>query len=267
MPNNNKTTSQLLTFVTFYMDVTDQTMASIHQTTSTITVTEPHRYIQTMFASARRFHPDCRAVVLSDQATPFPPGADIEVIRYPLDPQQPMLSRSRAWLNYLRAARGHTVLLDSDLLINGDLAHVFAADFAVALTYRAGDTKWPINAGVNFAHGDHLAAATDFHEIWLRDFRAAHSGQSVWGGDQDTLRELFAAVDFSREDSFDWRLGAIPIRFLPCARYNFSTSYQTEMNGYYPDARVLHFKGKRKPYMFPYWRKHIRPSAKDDSWL
>jgi len=247
-----------ITFVTFYMDVTDQTMASIHRTTSTITVTEPHQYIQTMFASARRFHPDCRTVVLSDQATQFPPRVDIDIIRYQLDTQQPMLSRSIAWLAYLRAARGHTVFLDSDLLINGDLSHVFAEDFAAALTYRDGDSKWPINAGINFAHGDDLEAAAAFHEIWLREFRAAHLGQSVWGGDQDTLRELFTAVDFAREDSFNWRLGDIGIRFLPCARYNFSTSYITEMNGYYPDALALHFKGKRKPYMFPYWRKHIR---------
>ena len=261
MPSSAMSSEQPLTFVTFYMDVTDQTMASIHRTTSTITVTEPHQYIQTMFASARRFHPDCRAVVLSDHATRFPPGAEHDIIRYDLDPQQPMLSRSIAWLAYLRAAHGHIVFLDSDLLINGDLSHVFAADFAVALTYRDGDSKWPINAGINFAHGDKLAAAGDFHEIWLREFRAAHLKQSVWGGDQDTLRELFAAVDFARADSFDWRLGAIPVRFLPCARYNFSTSHKTEMNGYYPDALVLHFKGKRKPYMFPYWRKHIRDTS------
>ena len=221
MSNNNMNPSAPLTFVTFYMAVTDQTMASIHQTTSTITVTEPHQYIQTMFASARRFHPDCRAVVLSDRATRFPPSADIDIIRYDLDPQQPMLSRSVAWLAYLRAARGHSVFLDSDLLINGDLSHVFAADFAVALTYRAGDSKWPINAGINFAHGDNLAAAADFHELWLREFRAAHLGQSVWGGDQDTLRELFAAVDFARADSFDWRLGDIDIASCPARATTF----------------------------------------------
>ncbi len=261
MTPSNVNSTQPITFVTFYMDVTDQTMASIHQTTSTITVTEPHQYIQTMFASARRFHPDCRTVVLSDQATQFPPRVDIDIIRYDLDTQQPMLSRSIAWLAYLRAAHGHTVFLDSDLLINGDLSHVFAADFAAALTYRDGDSKWPINAGINFAHGDDLAAAAAFHEIWLREFRAAHLKQSVWGGDQDTLRELFAAVDFAREDSFNWRLGDIDIRFLPCARYNFSTAKAHEMNGYYPDALVLHFKGKRKPYMFPYWRTHIRDKS------
>ena len=247
-----------INFVTFYMAVTDQTMADIHQTTSTITVTEPHHYIQTMFASARRFHPTCRKIILSDQATGFPPQPDIEIIRYDLDPQQPMLSRSIAWLSYLRGAKGHTIFLDSDILINGDLSHVFAEEFAVGLTYRD-ERKWPLNAGINFAHGGHLGAAAGFHEIWLREFRAAHGEMSVWGGDQDTLRELFVEVDFARDDSFTARYQDMDIRFLPCARYNFSTSYQSEMDGHYPEAKVLHFKGKRKPHMFPYWRKAHSP--------
>ena len=245
-----------ITFVTFYIDVTDQTMASIHQTTSTITVTEPHQYIQTMFASARRFHPDCRQVILSDQHTRFPSHPDTEIIRYDLDPTNPMMSRSIAWLDYLRRAEGHTIFLDSDILINGDLSHVFAEDFAVGFTYRD-ERKWPINAGLNFANGRYLRAAADFHELWLRRYESAHQEYSVWGGDQDVLRELFARLDFAREDCFSHRVGELDIRFVPCAVYNFSTSYDIEMDGHYPEARVLHFKGRRKPQMFPYWQRHI----------
>lgn len=248
-----------VTFVTFYLDVTDRTMAAIHETTSTITVTEPHRYIRAMFSSARRFHPACRQVILSDQHTRFPPHPDTEIIRYQLDPTNPMLSRSIAWLAYLRRAEGHVIFLDSDILINGDLAHVFAADFAVCLTYRAGDQKWPINAGLNFAHGRQLGAAADFHKRWLARYRAAHRDSSVWGGDQDALRELFAEVDFARDDCFTGRFGELDIRFIPCATYNFSTKIAEEMNGHYPDARVLHFKGRRKPFMLPYWRRYIQP--------
>lgn len=250
-----------ITFVTFYIDVTDQTMATIHETTSTITVTEPHRYIQTMFASAKRFHPDCRLVVLSDRRTRFPPHPAAEIIRYKLDPKNPMMSRSISWLNYLRRADGHTIFLDSDILINGDLSPIFAEDFAVCFTYRDGDAKWPINAGINFAQGRHLAKAADFHARWLRRYREAHRDYSVWGGDQDALRELFAAVDFARDDCFTQRFGDCDIRFIPCAAYNFSTKIAEDMDGHYPDARVLHFKGRRKPFMLPYWRNHIQMNA------
>ncbi|MCY4466325.1 MAG: hypothetical protein OXE46_12390 [Chloroflexi bacterium] len=249
--------TERITFAAFYMDVSAATMDRIHQTTSTITVTEPQRFIQTMFASARHFHPGCHQVILSDQHTLFPPQTKAEILRLPLDASAPMLSRARAWLAYLREASGHVIFLDNDILINGDLAHVFADEFAVALTYRD-ERKWPINAGINFAHGGQLADAAAFHAMWLRRFQLADEQSGVWGGDQDALREIFAEVDFARDDSFGWRLGGLALRFLPCARYNFSTLRAAEMVGHYPDAAVLHFKGRRKPFMLPYYQRYIR---------
>ena len=246
-----------ITFVAFYMDVSAATMARIHSMTSTITVTEPHRYMGAMFASARRFHSDCRLVILTDEATPFPPQTAAEIVRLPLDAGKPMLSRARAWLAYLQNARGHTVFLDSDILINGDLSHVFAADFAVGLTYRD-ERKWPINAGINFAHGRRLNEAAAFHAMWLARLQARDISGAVWGGDQDVLRELFAEVDFARDDSFTGRLDGLDVLFLPCARYNYSTRRAADMRGHYPERLALHFKGERKPFMLPYFERHIR---------
>ena len=34
------------------------------------------------------------------------------------------------------------------------------------------------------------------------------------------------------------------------------------MDGHYPHALVLHFKGKRKPHLFPYWHRHISEKSK-----
>lgn len=248
----------MITFVTFYMDVSARTMHKIHQRTSTITVTEPHDYIRSMFASARRFHPHCRQVILSDRRTVFPAHADTDIIRADLDAETPMISRSSAWLEFVENTSAHTIFLDSDILINGELRSVFDQDFDVALTYRAGDKKWPINAGINFAHGRRLAGAARFHRKWLRRFRAHHHGSGVWGGDQDALRELFSAVDFGRDDCFAYVLDDLKVLFLPCSTYNFSTSYACEMDGHYPAKKVLHFKGKRKPHLLPYWRTYIK---------
>ncbi len=250
----------MITFVTFYMDVTARTMEDIHRTTSTITVTEPHKYIQTMFASARRFHSQCRQVILSDRGTIFPSHPDTDIIRYDLDAESPMMSRSIAWLRYVKEAEEHTIFLDSDILINGDLSPVFDYDFDVSLTYRDED-KWPINAGINFAHGQRIDGAARFHRRWLRRFRSQHHGRGVWGGDQDALREMFSAVDFARDDIFCHDLDGIKVLFLPCSAYNFSTSMQCEMDGHYPEKKVLHFKGRRKPHLFPYWRTYIKRAA------
>lgn len=250
----------MISFVTFYIDVTARTMDNIHRTTSTITVTEPHDYIRTMFASARRFHSACRQVILSDRHTRFPAHPNTDIIRYDLDAENPMLSRSGAWLRFIEGAENHTIFLDSDILINGDLSGLFDRDFDVALTYRDED-KWPINAGINFAHGGRREGAARFHRRWLQRYRSKHSHSSVWGGDQDALREMLSTVDFARDDAFCHDLDGIEVLFLPCSTYNFSTSMKCEMDGYYPEKKVLHFKGRRKPHLFPYWRTYIKPAT------
>lgn len=248
-----------ITFVAFYIDVTTETMDNIHKTTSTITVTEPHRFIQTMFASARHFHPNCHQVILTDQSTRFPEHPNTTIIRYDLDVESPMLSRSIAWLQFLKQVDTHTIFIDSDILINANLDHVFDHRFDVALTHRD-EKKWPINAGINFAHGNHLDKACSFHQMWLERFRSEYQDASIWGGDQDVLRDMFVDVDFSQSDAFTHIQNDISIRFIPCSIYNFATADQYGMTGYYPQQKVLHFKGKRKDEMMPYWNKYIKPT-------
>jgi hypothetical protein len=250
----------MITFAAFYVDVTAETMDNIHKRTAGITVIDPHRFTETMFASAAHFHPGCRKVLLTDAHTALPFAGDIEVIRLDLDPRQPMLARSTAWLTFLQQADAHVVFLDSDILINANLDHVFAPDFDIALTYRA-QAKWPINAGINFAHGQRLERARAFHQMWLDQFQARYPHEAVWGGDQDVLEELVSTADFSRSDTFRHQQHGFELLLLPCALYNFATEDQHGMTGHYPDKKVLHFKGRRKPHMFPYWQQYIKPAT------
>ena len=182
-----------ITFVTFYMDVSQRTMDSIHATTSTITVTEPHEYISAMFASARHFHSDCRCLVLSDEKDALPAKRPHQPHPLPAGSIAPhaLALDGPGW----NTCASPTAMSSSWTAISSSMAiwpHVFTESFAVALTYRAGDSKWPINAGLNFAHGRHLKQAARFHQIWLDEFQARYGDRSVWGGDQDTLRELFS---------------------------------------------------------------------------
>ena len=191
----------MITFAAFYVDVTAETMDNIHKRTAGITIIDPHRFTETMFASAAHFHPGCRKVLLTDTHTALPFAEEIEVIRLELNPRQPMLARSTAWLTFLQQADSHVIFLDSDILINTNLDHVFVQDFDVALTYRAQAT-WPINAGINFANGRRLEQAQAFHQMWLDQFRTRYSHEAVWGGDQDVLEDLVNTADFNRNDTF-----------------------------------------------------------------
>ncbi|MEM7134241.1 MAG: hypothetical protein AAF702_48675 [Chloroflexota bacterium] len=246
----------MITFAAFYIELTQQTMAGVHQHTPTVTVTKPYWFMATMFASATFHHSNCRRVVLTDQQTLFPAALDCEPIRFDLDPSRPMLARSTAWREFIGQADSHIVFLDSDMLINASLDHLFTQSFDVALTYRD-DAKWPINAGINFVHGNRLAGGRAFHTLWLDHFQQAHDQATIWGGDQDALRDLLNEADFSRHHDFIHTQHGFDILLLPCADYNFSTADQHGMTGHYPQTKVLHFKGRRKPNMIPYWERYL----------
>ena len=152
----------MITFTAFYVELTSSTLERVHERVTSISAPDPQGFTQAMFASATHFHPHCRKVILTDLQTPCPVISGVQIIRLDLDPTQPMLARSLAWLAFIQQSDTHIVFLDTDILINANLDHLFAHDFDVGLTYR-NQEEWPINAGINFVHGDHLDRGARFH--------------------------------------------------------------------------------------------------------
>jgi hypothetical protein len=229
-------------------------MEAVHERVDSISAPDPQAFARAMFASAAHFHPRCRQVLLTDLQTAVPHLPDVDVVRLDLDTTRPMLARSIAWLAFIQQSDSHIVFLDTDILINANLDPLFARDFDVGLTYRH-HRRWPINAGINFVHGDHLAGAARFHQRWLERFQTGYAHNTVWGGDQDALRDLVDEADFTRRDIFLHRQHDFEILMLPCVEYNYSSADEHGMDGDYPEKKVLHFKGRRKPNMLPYWSR------------
>ena len=69
------------------------------------------------------------------------------------------------------------------------------------------------------------------------------------------MRDLVDGADFTRDDTFLYRQHDFNILMLPCAEYNFSSKDEHGMSGDYPQKKVLHFKGRRKPNMLAYWAR------------
>jgi len=249
----------MITFVAFHVDLARPTLRRIRERIRSVRVLSPRRALPAVFGSAERFHPGCRKVVITDRKTRLrlPPG--IEVIRMDIDPADPLYARSLGWLQLLRDSDGHHVFLDSDILLNADLAPLFEREFDVGFTYRDDET-WPINIGIHFAHGERRPNAVAFHEAWLEAYGARYRTR-VWGGDQDSIRELLRGADFTRDDAFVHKANGFEVLMLPCALYNFSSRDNKRMPDHYPDRKVLHFKGRRKRDMLPYWKRYLRPGA------
>ncbi len=200
---------------------------------------------------------------MTDSATPFPADAGYEVFRVDgLDPARLMFSRSHAWTRFLERADSHVVYLDGDMLIQEDLEPLFMQEFDAGLTYRD-NAQWPINAGIQFFHRRRLDRGVAFLRDCLRLFETRYQASAAWGGDQDALRDMTVGADFTRSDTHLWRSAdGYDVLLLPCARYNFS-SREVKMPGPYLGIPVLHFKGKRKDDMLPYWRQHLAQKSGD----
>lgn len=245
-----------LTFASSHHALTPETEAAIRGQIQTVSFFEPLALLDIMFASAERAHPRCRKVVLSDLETPFPAGAPFEVLRYDVDPAQPILSRARCWAEFLSHCDGHVILLDADVLIAANLEHVFRSSFDTALTTMR-DERWPINAGIQFVHGGPRSRAKDFYERLLERMLEGEAAGWQWGGDQDALREMASRARFRRRATVSLhRENGFRIKLLPCSAYNFSTR-DADMSDVYPDALALHFRGRRKRFMPGYWSQHL----------
>lgn len=221
------------------------------------------------FRSATLFHPDCRKVLLTDNQTKFHLGTDVEIIRQQIDPKALMLSRMRCQLEFLEKQdpRDHFVFLDSDIVLNGSLEHLFENDFEVGLTYmRSQNTertagKMPINGGLFFFKGSDKPSALHFmQKVFSRYLNETVEGYEHWWGDQNALMDFIGRDSFYQRKSDSFTVEGIRIRLFPKEEYNFSPRNQMKRIWRpFSKEKVLHFRGARKRLMMPYWNIYLAP--------
>lgn len=244
----------MITFVTFHVDLKKGVLQKIHQRIRSVQPGSIDKLLPIMFQSAVKAHPGSRCVVLTDRLTRFRANPGFDVLRYDVDAEQPILARSEAWLRFLNEADSHVVLVDSDIVFNASVAELFDSEFEVGFTYRPAD-KWPINLGINFAHGGHLDQAVAFHKIWLQRFNTVYRDGAAWGGDQDAIRDLVDGADFTQTGTYLHNQGGFRILLAPCEVYNYSHPSSGTMPDFDAERKVMHFRGKRKRQMEAYWRR------------
>jgi hypothetical protein len=177
--------------------------------------------------------PGAEIVQMTDKATPEVPGVDA-VIRREWDGRNLMILR----LAHLAALERHAcVLLDTDIVVQHSLDHVFEQPFDVALTVRHERIKdengvnvtelMPYNTGVMFSRH------TGFWQKALEYCRQLPENHRDWWGDQLSVKHV--------ADS-----GAFRVLELPCEKYNYSPRTEEEdVGGRY----CVHYKGRRKSWM------------------
>jgi hypothetical protein len=186
-----------------------------------------------MVASARAAMPGAEIVQMTDRDTAAVPGVDT-VARRDWDGTKLMIFR----LAHLAALdRAACVLLDTDVVVQRPLDHVFEQPFDVALTIRHERIKdldgvniverMPYNTGVMFSRRPQFWAQALEHCRQLTD--DLHD----WYGDQVSVKHV--------ADS-----GAFKVVELPCDPYNHTPRIEQED---VRDCYVVHYKGARKEWM------------------
>jgi len=191
---------------------------------------DPIHYVsaERMLASAKDAMPGLECVQFTDAKSPLVYGADRLVRR----PHGKILERR---LEHYADCAGEWLLVDTDVVIQRDVRHVFDDDWDVALT----DRQWrhlkqpadfmrdmPFNTGVCFSR------SPEFWRAVLMTWRSfPFEQQSDW------LSEQRAVADVVRKDVFT-------VKVLPGMIYNYPPT--TEDDAGLKDAAIVHLKGGRK---------------------
>jgi hypothetical protein len=235
------------------------TFATFHVDTGGSGETDYWELVELLFASAERTHPGCSLALLTDERTRVPAAlARCAVSRHPIDPARLMLGRLEAQLRFVESAgAGDLALLDSDMLVNGNLAPVFARDFDLALTHRD-DPEMPLNGGLILIRAGGAAGAASFLRAMLACYCERHAAHAAWWGDQLAMIDVLGRASYAERRSDTVVAGSCRILLLPCDTYNFSPPEDPLSITYPWDGKVvLHFKGQRKAFMPRYWRRAV----------
>ena len=90
---------------------------------------------------------NCSVIVLTDDKTEIS-MAGVQVVRLPVQSDQMMYSRMRAYRAVSQKLTGNVLFLDTDVHLMRDFGPLFEGEFDVGLTYRPDYPPMPYNEGV-----------------------------------------------------------------------------------------------------------------------
>lgn len=257
----------MMTFVAFHFDLTDETLKKIKSVCPTFTYYDPEKFLTVMFQSASLFHPGCRKVVITDHQTPLNLPKEIEIIRYTINPNLLIIAICAAQIEFLKhiGDSSHLIFLDSDMIIQDNLESLFQKDFDLGLAYRP-HTGLPINCGIFFIHRKGVIASAYFFARLLKAVLQKHRDspskhRAIWYGEQISIGHLIGGKEFLNTRTSDLLdVYGTKVLLVPADIYDFSTK---DISRFHSDKKILHFKGNKKQFMFPYWEKYFISPKKE----
>lgn len=251
----------MITFASFHATLTPSVMKQIKSVASSFLYYEPDMFLNTMFDSAELFNPGCKKVVLTDLNTPISLPPEIEIHRFNVNPSELKYAIVKSRIEYLKKSGGssHIIFLDSDILIQANLASTFQQEFDVAVSYREDKNLPPINCGVMMVHQKGCEAGQRFFEkVYQTIQNQTYSFKHLWHSEQLAISAMIGKQNMLERKSDLLIVEGIRILLLPCHSYNYSPPTSQPINAYIPNKKLVHFKGLRKIFMQAYWENFLK---------
>lgn len=265
------------TFIVYHTAVSDEgieAIATIYEENPTVNWKQrwldfkknffPHvdAYIELFFQSTRLTHPNCRCVLLTDLNTPFNLSKEIEIIRYPLNPDKPAYMRLLAQMRYLETASNDKehLFLDYDMLVQKNLSSLCAADFDVGLVYQSQGFR--IEGSFLLVRRSKQEKGIQFLKKVEETFKAHSASHEAWGGIEASLNRLISIKPRHLEERVSLSLDEIALQLFPGDLYSYPFYQNDLLLGieYLPQQAILHFRGDIKAKMLEYWKLYASKS-------
>jgi len=184
-------------------------------------------------------------IQLSDRTTQVLPTADA-IMRSDVRESELIYSKHRLYAAYMREASHDVVILDTDIVVQEDLAGVFG-DWDIGLTLRDPSDRlrqvMPFNEGVIFCRA--TSAARRFWGAVLHTYRQLPVALRRWSGGQVSLGILLRRY-LEPQDGDLLEVHGIRIKLLPKDIYNYAPQREDEdLSG----RAIVHYHGGRKQWM------------------
>lgn len=258
----------MITFVTFHVLPREVTVSDDVLMATSESNINYQTIINLMFLSASLFNDKPLKVVLSDLHTELSQLLPEAIVRrYVIDSRDVMLSRLATQIQFLKETNEESsiVMLDSDILLNGNLDFLLEQDFDIGLTVRNPapiheGISMPINGGIFFIPAYRKTAATQFLEKVYAVYQEHYSHTAQWWGDQFALAQVVEQSSVSSFEPGIIDVNGVKVCLLDCDKFNFSPDFETDLDlTIFENSLILHFKGLRKQFMQTYWDYFLNP--------
>lgn len=221
--------------------------------------------VELLYRSAKVFEPDIALTILTSPETDLSRLTfQYDRVSKPIDHDHLTLERARMQLEFVEThtAGERLLFVDSDILVAGSIAAAFSNEYDIGLTWRH-DAEMPFNIGVMFVSNGTPAICVRFFRALLDIFERLPEQSLRWYGDQIALAQLVNLTPQEIAVSQIFVKDGIRFRFFPCETYNYTPLNMSLAVRRLPDgAKLIHFKGNRRPMMEPMWRLHLDPAGR-----